>query len=147
MFSFQLATVDAFNDYFLSICLKIVANMTSTVPASEYMDVFCDRIIPTLEFVPVDAESVSALISALHIQKGSGADVLSAWFIRTSPCMARLVTVLINKCIESSLVPLQWKHTIITPVPKCNQCTSLTHFQPISICATHFIQNFGACFV
>jgi len=92
---------------------------------------FCDRVIPTLEFVPVDVESVSALISALHVQKASGADGLSAQFIRASPCMARLVTVLINKCIESSLVPLQWKQAIITPVPKCKQCTSLTYFRPI----------------
>ena len=136
MFGFQLATADAFNDYFLSIRLKIVANVTSTIPASEYMDVFCDRVIPTLEFAPVDVESVSALVSALHIQKASGADGLSAQFIRASPCMARLVTVLINKCIESSLVPLQWKQAIITPVPKCKQCTSLTHFQPISVLPT-----------
>jgi len=96
------------------IPLKIVANVTSTIPASEYMDVFCDRVIPTLEFVPVDVESVSALISTLHIQKASGADGLSTRFIRASPYMARLVTVLINKCIESSLIPLQWKQAIIT---------------------------------
>jgi len=73
-------------------------------------------VIPTLEFVPVDVESVSALISTLHIQKAPGADGLSARFIRASHCMARLVTVLINKCIESSLVPLQWKQAVITPV-------------------------------
>ena len=47
--------------------------------------------------------------------------------------MARLITVLINKCIESSLVPFQWKQAIVPPVPKCKQCTTLTHFHPISI--------------
>ena len=37
--------------------------------------------------------------------------------------MARLVTVLI----------FQWKQAIVTPVPKCKQCTSLSHFRPISV--------------
>ena len=52
--------------------------MTNTVPASEYIDGFCNRVIPTSEFVPVDVESVSSLISILHTQKTSGADGLSA---------------------------------------------------------------------
>ena len=73
-----------------------------------------------LEFVPVDIEVVSSFISALHIQKASGANGLSAQFIRASPCMVRLVTVLITKCIESSSVPFQWKQANVTPVPKCN---------------------------
>ena len=78
---------------FLSVPLKTVANVASAVPASEYMMGFCDGVIPTLEFVPVDVEAVSSFISALHIQKASGADGLSARFIKASPYMARLVTV------------------------------------------------------
>jgi len=128
MFSFQL--------WLMLLMIIFCQFPSSTIPASEYMDVFCDRVIPTLEFVPVDVESVSALIFTLHIQKASGVDGPSARFIRASPCMTRLVTVLINKCIESSLVPLQWNQAIITPVPKCKQCTSLTHFRPISVLPT-----------
>ena len=47
--------------------------------------------------------------------------------------MARLVKVLVNKCIESSSVPFQWKRAVVTPVPKCKQYTSLSHFRPISV--------------
>jgi len=47
--------------------------------------------------------------------------------------MTRLFTVLFNKCIESSSAPIQWKQAIVTPVPKQKQCTSLTHFRPISV--------------
>ena len=36
---------DAFNDYFLSIPYKTVANVTSTVPATEYMDKLYDRVL------------------------------------------------------------------------------------------------------
>ena len=82
------ATADAFNDHFLSIPYKIIANVVSTVPASEYMDKFCDGTTPSLEFVPVDVESVSLIISSLHVQKPSGADGLPTRFIRASPYMA-----------------------------------------------------------
>ena len=81
------AMADTFNDYFLSIPYKTVANVTSTVPATEYMDKLYDQATPSLEFVPVDVESVSSLISSLHIQKASGVDGLSAWSIRASPYM------------------------------------------------------------
>ena len=74
-----------------------------------------------MEFLPVDVEVVSSFISALHIQKASEADGFSAQFIRASSCMARLITVLMNECTESSSVPFQWKEAIITPVPKCKQ--------------------------
>ena len=127
------ATADAFNDHFLSIPYKAVANVVSTVPASEYLDKLCDGTVPSLEFVPVDVESVSSIISSLHVQNASGADGLPTRFVRASPYMARLVTVLINKCIESSSVPFQWKQAIVTPVPKCKQCTSLSNFRPISV--------------
>ena len=47
--------------------------------------------------------------------------------------MVRLITVLINKCISSSSIPSQWKQAVVTPVPKCKHCTSLSHFRPISV--------------
>ena len=86
--------------------------MVSTVPASEYMDKFYLGTVPSLEFVPVDVATVdvatvSLIISSLCVQKASGADGLPTRFIRASPNMARLVTVLINKCINSSSVPYQ----------------------------------------
>ena len=125
---------DAFNDNFLSIPYKTVANVTRTVP--DIMDKLYDWATLSLEILPVDVESMSFLVSSLHIQKASDADGLSAQFIRASPYVVRLVTVLINGCIESCLVPFQWKQTIVTPVPKCKQCTSLTHFWPISVLPT-----------
>ena len=67
---------------------------------SSYMDKLCDRTTHSLEFVPIDVESVSLIISSLHVEKVSGADGLSTRFVRAFPYMARLVTVLINKCIE-----------------------------------------------
>ena len=49
--------------------------------------------------------------------------------------MTRLIAVLMNKCIESLSVPVLWKQAIVTLVlvPNQKQCTSLTHFFPISV--------------
>ena len=126
-------TADDFNDYFLSIPYKTVANVVSVVPPTEYMDKLFGVDVPTLKFIPVDVESVSLIVSSLHVQKASGADGLPTRFIKASPFMIRLITVLINRCIESSSVPVQWKQAIVTPVPKRRQCTGLTHFRPISV--------------
>jgi len=89
-----------------------------------------DKIVPSVQFSRVDIELVSSLITSLDTRKATG---ISSQFIRTSPYMARLVTVLINKCIESSVVPRQWKQANVTPVPKHKNCTTLLHFRPISL--------------
>ena len=127
------ATADNFNDYFLSIPYKTVANVVSTVPPTEYMERLFGGSVPSLEFVPVDVESVLLIVFSLHVWKACGADGLSTKFVKASPFMARLITVLINKRIESSSVPFQWTQAVVTPVPKHKQCTSLTHFCPISL--------------
>ena len=71
------ATADAFNDHFLSIPYKTIADVASTVPASDYTDKFFDRITPSLEFSPVDVDSISLIMSSLHVHKASGADGIS----------------------------------------------------------------------
>ena len=96
------------------------------------MDKLFDVDITTLKFIPVDVESVSLILSSLHAWKASGADGFPTKFVKVSPLMTKLITVLINKCIESSLDSVQWKQAIVTPVPKRKQCTSLTNFYPIS---------------
>ena len=56
-----------------------------------------------------------------------------ARLLKAPPYMVRLITILVNKCIASSSVLSQWKQT---PVPKCKNCTTLSHFQPISVLLT-----------
>ena len=87
-----------------------------------------NKTVPSIQFSCVNIELVLSLITSLDTHKTTGADGISSQFIRASPYMARLVTVLINKCIESSLVPRQWKQANVTPVPKCKYCTTLSHF-------------------
>ena len=118
---------------------KAVAGLTSSVPATEYVARFIEnKIVPALKFTRVNDETVSSIIASLNTHKATAADGLSALLIRVSPHMVRLITTLVNKCISSSLFPSQWKQAVVTqavetPVPKCEQCTSLSPFQLISV--------------
>jgi len=84
------------------ILYKTVANVVSTVPASEYMDKLYNGTIPSLEFVPVNVESASLIISSLNVQKARELMVFQLSLLEHLLIWARLVTVLINKCIKSS---------------------------------------------
>ena len=57
---------------------------------------------------------MSAVVSILDLHKATGSDGLSTRFIRISPYMVRLITVLLNKCIDSSLFPYHWKQAILS---------------------------------
>ena len=77
-----------------------------------------------MQFACVDIEIVSSIVNSLDIHKAVGANGLSARFLKVFPYMV----ILINKCIDSSSVPCQWKQDIVTPVSKCKQYTSLSYF-------------------
>jgi len=95
-----------FNKHFLLIAHKTVANVRSDVPACEFLEKFLENTpVPPMQFSRVDVETVSSLVANLDVHKATGADGFSLRFVRASPFMARLITVLINQCIESSSVP------------------------------------------
>src|SRR6218665_3695929 len=49
----------------------------------------------------------------------SGPDEVPAWFLRlASPFIAKLVAYLFNQSLFHSVVPHQWKRSVITPVAK-----------------------------
>jgi len=123
-----------FNEYFLSIPHKTIATVTSSMPACEFLEkILEDKSVAPMQFSSVDDGMVSSVVTNLSVHKATGADGVSARFVKASPYMVRLITVLINRCIESSTVPRQWKQAIVTPVPKVKHCTSLSHFRPISV--------------
>jgi len=71
--------------------------------------------------------------------KATGSDGLPTQFIRASPHMVRLITVLLNKCIDK--VPYQWKQAVVTHVPKCKQCSGLLQFHLVQSLRTDYIQS------
>jgi len=59
---------------------------------------------------------------------------LPAWFLRTgAPAFYKPITRLFNVSIESSIIPHQWKHAVICPVPKIASPHEESHYRLISI--------------
>ena len=65
------ATTNDFNNHFFGISIrKIVANVTSTVPATVFAEkIFKDKTIPFLMFAHVDTEIVSSVVTSLDLHK------------------------------------------------------------------------------
>ena len=56
------------------------------------------------------------------------------WFLRLgAPCFAGHLTKLFNISLQESTVPLQWKNSVIKPIPKIKNPSAEKDFRPISI--------------
>ena len=120
------------NDYFCSVSANIVTNMTSSsVSPLSYLSV------PTkssFSFQPVAATDILRLISQLSVRKSSGFDGLSARVIKCfSVYLASPLSIIINKSLSDSIVPVLWKSAIITPVVKKKGDFSMNNFRPVSV--------------
>ena len=64
----------------------------------------------------------------------TGIDGLPVRFLRLSaPWIASPISHIFNMSYSSSVVPVQWKLSCITPVPKTNQPVDCVDFRPISV--------------
>src|SRR5207244_11927203 len=64
----------------------------------------------------------------------SGLDGVPRWLLRLgAPVFAKLLAALFNLSIRTSYVPVQWKTSSITPIPKINVPLKLSDYRLISI--------------
>ena len=64
----------------------------------------------------------------------TGLDGLPVWFIRlAAPWIAGPISHIFHLSYNSSIVPVQWKHSCITPVPKTTQPATCADYRPISV--------------
>jgi len=63
-----------------------------------------------------------------------GLDCLPSWFLRlAAPFLAKPLTTLYNLSLSWSVVPTQWKSSVITPVPKISRPVCCSDYRPISV--------------
>ena len=63
-----------------------------------------------------------------------GLDSLPHWFLKlAAPSISLPLSYLFNLSLGQSIVPVQWKASIITPVPKVPQPQNCVDYRPISI--------------
>ena len=76
-------TADIFNNHFLTIPYKTIADVSSTVQASEFVEEFiADRVVPPLQFASVSVETISSFVANLDVHKAAGTDGLPPRFLR-----------------------------------------------------------------
>lgn len=81
-----------------------------------------------------DVPFVTNHISRLRVNVSPGVDCVSAIFLkRCSLVMSPIICSLINKVIHLGLFPTQYKHAIVTVIPKSPNPTHLSHYRPISL--------------
>ena len=89
----------------MSIPHKTIADVTSTVPATEFVErLFDNRAVPSMQFACVDIEIVSSIINSLDIHKAVRADGLSPQFLKASPYTVRFITLTSALLVPHSLV-------------------------------------------
>ena len=89
----------------------------------------------TFKFTKVTQENVDKLIDKMQIHKASGIKEISSYFLKKSlKCLSMQFTKLINKILETGVIPLEWKHGMITPIYKnTGKKDDPNNFRPISV--------------
>lgn len=120
----NLKDVDAINSYFSSVS----ANFAPPDHTGTY-----SNSIDTFKFNTVDTHLVNGIVNKIGTA-ATGIDGISITMIRMCcPVIIPFITHIINSCIMGNCFPVQWKHALITPLPKVKEPTELQHLRPISI--------------
>jgi hypothetical protein len=91
------------------------------------------KLTASLPVSPFTEYQIFKLLDTLK-PTSPGCDNIPSWFLRVSaPFISRHVTELFNLSLRQSVVPVQWKMSIITPVAKVPRPSSCSDFRPISI--------------
>ena len=103
-------TTDDFNVHFLSIPHKTISVMYLYLMFFLYHFV----ILPLFFlWYLLKLWMMRVLFRSLDPKKAKGVDGIPAQFVQVCPSgMARLVAILLNKCLHSSTFPVLWKRTI-----------------------------------
>ena len=78
---------------------------------------------------------VCDMLSTLDITKASGPDGISTRMLKnTAPDIGPSLIKLLNLSISTGNIPSSWeKKSLVVPIPKCQELSSLCNYRPISI--------------
>ena len=114
-------TAEQLNQYFAAISTdpqykQPIAKTTVTAPCHHFTEYGVFRLLGNIK------------------PTSTGLDLLPDWYLRlAAPSIALPLSYLFNLSLQQSTVPLQWKVSSITPVPKVPLPQSLQEYRPISV--------------
>ena len=89
---------------------------------------------PSLTNVTCSQEEVYKYLSTHKINTASGPDGVSSQMLRaTAGAITPAITSIFNKSLEQSKVPVDWKISYVTPIPKSGDLSLVSNYRPISL--------------
>lgn len=79
-------------------------------------------------------EEIQGIIRNLNNKKSAGPDDIPNRVIRKMPYVfCKLLTVIVNNCLNASYFPTKWKEATLIPIEKKKEAKEVTNFRPISM--------------
>jgi len=90
----------------------------------------CD---PNPDFL-VNCDWVYSQLMALNPNKSTGIDNIPVIVLQAvAGTISQSLTILINRCLHEGQFPDQWKHAIVSPIPKTDEKSDPSQYRPISL--------------
>ena len=124
---------EGFCTYFSQIGEKFAASIpNATKPYDQYLS--CNKTDKSLFMTPTDPDEVDKIITSMKAKKSSGHDNISTALIKKLKLELKvLISILINKSLETGKVPDMIKIAKVIPIYKAKSPSLYTNYRPISL--------------
>jgi hypothetical protein len=132
------AVADIFNSHFSTVGEKLASKFSHLsdpiLHSSDQEHGAVSMVNTHFKFNTITPEQVSAILNKLNVNKATGLDLIPAWILKQCSCtLAKPLTHIFNKSIESCMVPSLFKQAKVKPLfKKGNPCLA-SNYRPISI--------------
>ena len=125
-------TPDALNEYYVTIGPVTAAGVPT--PATP-VPVRLPRVTSgSFKVHPIDIDALYATLLCMKPSTATGPDGVSVKMLQMFfPGLSDVLLDVVNASLRTGLVPAQWKHAMITPIPKGKTANNPADTRPISI--------------
>ena len=127
---------NAFNDFFTTNAVNITKDIPRPPYCKEGYQIICNANDDCSQFTiqPILLDFVIKEIDHMSIDKATGEDGISCKILKLSKhVIAQSLTDIINKSLNTGVVPRAWKLARVVPIFKSGDTSCLNNYRPISI--------------
>lgn len=121
-----------FNDYFINS----VADIYNSIPTVPLQNSTQHMVNTQFEFKLINLDYLQTIVSKL--KNKSSKDLITTKVLKDSfDLIGYFLVMIINESFKNSIVPLAWKCSSITPIPKVKNTCNCNEFRPINVLPIH----------